>query len=150
MTLEMHVPNFSLEVGENCKSSICHCCGRESYIGHGFIFKDGDAYAVYYAGWVPNHPEKKVSFAIAIGEWDDNSTAEDRTCFGLEVYEGKEEILFRAIEPADSPWNNTELLGKMISRDDALNSHLMREVFDIVEHIIRNHDCIKKYLRGNA
>lgn len=147
MTLEISPSNFNLEIGENCESSICHCCGRESYIGHGFIFKDGDAYAVYYAGWVPSHSEKKVSFAIAIGEWDDSSTVEDRTCFGLEAYEEKEEILFKIIEPADSPWNTTELLGKMISRDDALNNPLIKEVFDIVEHIIRNHDSIKKYLK---
>jgi len=150
MNSEINSVNFQLEIGENSKSSICHCCGRKSFIGHGFIYKDGDAYAVYYAGWAPSHSPVKVSFAIAIGKWDDNSTVQDRICFGLEAYEDKEEILLRAIDPSDSPWKNTELLGNMISRGDALNNHSIKEVFDITEFIIRKHDAIKEYLAVSA
>lgn len=142
----MNTPKFSLKIGEDCKSSICQCCDRKSFLGHGFIYKNGDAYAVYYAGWSPSHAEKKVSFAIATGEWDDNSTVADRTCFGLEAYDANENIIFRLIEPVNSPWNNTELLGKMISRDNALSNPLKKEVFDIVEYVIHNHNSIKKYL----
>ncbi len=150
MNSEINSVNFQLEIGENGKSSICHCCGRKSFIGHGFIYKGGDAYAVYYAGWAPSHSPIKVSFAIAIGKWDDNSTVQDRICFGLEAYEDKEEILFRAIDPSDSPWKNTELLGNMISREDALNNPSIKEVFDITELIIRKHGAIKEYLAASA
>lgn len=139
-------PKYDLEIGENCKPSVCHCCGRESYLGHGFIYKNGDAYAVYYVGWAPSHSDKKVSFAIAIGEWGDSSTSADRTCFGLEAYEGEQEILFRVIEPADSPWSNTGLLGKMISRQDALKHSLINNIFNIAEYVVRNHDSIQEYL----
>lgn len=147
MNSEINNVNFQLEIGENCKSSICHCCGRKSFIGHGFIYKDGDAYAVYYAGWAPSHSSMKVSFAIAIGKWDDNSTVQDRICFGLEAYEDKEEILLSVIDPPDSPWKNTELLGNMISRKEALHNPSIKEVFDITELIIRKHEAIKKYLK---
>jgi len=146
MSEEKDTPKFALEIGENSKLSVCSCCGGKSNVGHGFVYKNGDAYAVYYAGWTPSHSDKRVSFAIAIGEWDDNSTAADRTCFGLELYEDAEEILFRVIEPSESPWGDTDLLGKMISRQDALNHSRVKEVFVIVEHVIHNHIAIRKYL----
>lgn len=146
MTKRINTRKFDLEIGENSKPSVCHCCGRESNVGHGFVYKDGDAYAVYYAGWASGHLDKKVSFAIAIGEWDDNSTPTDRTCFGLEAYEGEEEILFRVIEPEESPWADTDLLGKMISRKYALDHLLLKEVFVIAEHLVRNHNAIRQYL----
>jgi hypothetical protein len=142
--------HFKLEIGEDSKSSICHCCGRKSFTGHGFIYKNDDAYAVYYAGWAPGHSLKKVTFAIAIGEWDDDSTVQDRICFGLEAYEDKEEILLRVIEPSDSPWKSTELLGKMIFREEALNNPYIQEVYDITELIIRKHEAIKEYLAVSA
>jgi len=137
---------YDIEIGENCKPSTCHCCNNKSCIGHGFIYKNDDAYAVYYAGWSNVHLDKKVSLALAIGEWDDDLTSDDRTCFGIEAYEGEEEILFQMIEPNESPWSNTELLGSMISRKNALNHSLIKEVFVIAEYIVRNHAAIQQYL----
>lgn len=137
---------FDLEIGENQKPSLCHCCSSESNVGHGFVYKNKEALAVYYAGWAPKHPDKKVSFAIAIGKWDDNSTVNDRICFGLEAYETENEIAFRITDPNESPWSNTELLGKMVSREDALKHFLKDQVFKIAEYVIRNHDAIRNYL----
>jgi hypothetical protein len=138
--------NLSLEIGENYNSSVCHCCGQKSNVGHGFIYKNDDAYAVYYAGWSLNHADKKVSFAIAIGEWDDNSTNSNRTCFGIEVFEEKNRFLFTIVEPIKSPWSNTGLLGRMLPRCDALAHPCLNEVFHLVEYVIHNHTAIQEYL----
>jgi len=138
---------YDIEIGENSNASVCHCCGRESCTGHGFVYKNGDAYAVYYAGWSNAHSEKKVSLALAIGEWDDDSTNKDRICFGLEAYEDKDEILFRVIEPEESPWPKTDLMGEMLPRKESLNHQLLKEVFVIAEEVLRNHTAIREYLR---
>ena len=137
---------YDLEIGDNCESSICHCCGQESCTGHGFLYKDDDAHAVYYVAWSNTHAKRKVSFAIAVGEWDDESTSDDHTCFGLEAYESEERILFRIIEPVESPWADTDLLGKMLSRKESLVHPLLKEVFVIAEHIVRNHTAVREYL----
>jgi hypothetical protein len=137
---------YHIEIGEDCKSSRCHCCGKESCVGHGFVSKDGDAYAVYYAGWSNAHLEKKVTFAIAVGEWQDGSTPSDRVCFGLEAYEAENKILFRVIEPSESPWRDTDLLGKMISRDEGLKHPFLEEIFIIIENIVRKHTAVREYL----
>ena len=138
--------NYDIEVGENKSVSTCHCCGKKSYVGHGFIYKNDDAYAVYYVGWSDAHPDKKVSIAIAIGKWDDDSTVDDRTCFGIEASEGADEIFLRVIEPDESPWSNTDLLGPMLTRDEALSHPLLKEVFVIAEVILRGHIALREYL----
>lgn len=138
--------SYEIEVGENQNPSSCRCCGRESNVGHGFVYKNSDAYAVYYAGWSAEHPERRVSLALAIGEWDDDSNAADRTCFGLEAREGDDEILFRVIGPEESPWRSTDLLGEMLSREKALKDSLLKEVLVVAEVVVRNHPAIADYL----
>lgn len=140
-------PEYDVEIGENAEPSTCYCCGQESEIGHGFVYRDGDARAVYYAGWAANHLDKKITIALAIGEWGDDSSTGDRTCFGLEAYEGDKDILFSVIDAENSPWADTDLLGKMLSRKEALKHTLLEEVFIIAEYIVRNHKAINKYLK---
>ena len=138
--------NYDIEIGENKNASTCICCGKESCVGHGFVYKNEDAYAVYYIGWSDAHADKKVSIALAIGEWDDDSTNDDRACFGVEASEEKDEILFRVIEPTESPWSNADLLGPMLTRDQVLSHSLLKEVFLIVENILRDHIALRDYL----
>ena len=138
--------HYKIEVGEDNQPSVCHCCDNESNTGHGFIYKNDDAYAVYYAGWSASHPDKVVSLAIAIGEWDDNSTTDDRTCLGIEAYENLNSIDFRVINPNESPWPSTDLLGEMFDRDQALSNKNLDDFYNIAELIVRNHDGIRDYL----
>jgi hypothetical protein len=140
------MPTIEIEVGDDAKRSQCHCCGVESKTGHGFVYKDGDARAVYYAGWTPAHPERGVTLAIAIGDWSDEATSGDRVCFGLDAYEGEHEILFRFVEPEDSPWPVTELFGTMLDRNEALVHPLSNEALAIAEAITRQHSAIHGYL----
>lgn len=137
---------FNIEIGENCASSTCNCCGKESNTGHGFVYKNGDAYAVYYAGWSNSHLKKVVSIAIAIGEWADSATNEMRTCFGIEAIDNDNEISLSVISPENSPWPDTGLLGKMLTRDEALSSELLSEVFLIIEVALKKHPAIVDYL----
>ena len=138
---------YLIEIGENENSAICKFCGKPSSTGHGFVYKDGDAYSVYYAAWCKAHTDRKVNLAIAIGEWDDASSSDDRTCFGLEVYESEDEIQFRVSEPDRSPWPNTDLLGQMLSRDTALKHHLLKEVYLIAGEVTKHHPAINSYLK---
>lgn len=137
---------YILEVGKDAEPSLCKCCGKTSCVAHGFVYKQGDAYAVYFASWSTMHTDKKVMFAIAIGEWDDSSSVADRTCFGIEAQDLNNDIGFRVFEPEESPWPENDLLGVMLSRDEALNNKLLDEVFEILEYVLHNHSALKKYL----
>jgi hypothetical protein len=138
---------FDVEIGDDAVMAVCDCCGKTSYNGHGFVYKNRDAYAVYFAGWSPGHRERGVSMAIAVGRWDDSSTSLDRVCVGVEAYEGESQILFRYVDPDESPWPQTELLGDMIPRERALRSEIGGEVLLIAEQVVRLHPAIRRFLQ---
>lgn len=139
---------YKIELGENRQNSVCQCCGKESARGHGFVYKNGDPYAVYYAAWSDQHEEKKISLAIAIGEWSDDSTNEDRTCFGVAATEdlSKSMINFGFINPDESPWPGTDLMGVMIDRNSSIQHPLSKEVMEICSEIAYCHPAISDYL----
>ncbi len=136
---------ISIEVGEDEIAARCSCCGEPGSTGHGFIYRDGSAHGVYYAAWSRAHPERGVSLAIAVGEWDDGSTTADRTCVGLEVSESEEEILFRFTGPDRSPWPSTELLGPMLTREAALMHPLKPEFLELGEVIVHQHPSLAAF-----
>jgi hypothetical protein len=137
---------ISIEIGENKKASLCHCCGQAGCSGHGFIYKDASAYGVYYAAWAPQHLDRGVTLAICVGDWDDDAPADARTCAGLEAYEGEGEVLFRSIGPEASPWPSSELLGPMLSRSAALAHPLKSEFLVLAEEVVRAHVAVAEFL----
>jgi len=139
--------SISLEVGEDQQTSRCACCDRESSTGHGFIYRAGTAFAVYYAAWSRHHREHGVMLAIGMGAWGAGSSSADRTCIGMVAREGQYDILFTIVGPAQSPWPETELFGTMLTREEALASPMLSEAFAIAEHVVANHPAIAAFLR---
>ncbi len=136
---------LTLEADEN-RESICHCCGRMSINGHGFIYDNGTPYGVYYVSWSPLHHIRSITLAIALGQWEDFSTPEQRVCMGIEIYGDEVQTLFRFIEPAESPWSETTLLGRMISRSEALSHTLKNTMFAVAETIAAQHPGVRDFL----
>ena len=137
---------YRIELGENAKPSICHCCDRRSYTGHGFVYKHGDAHAVYYAGWSYDHVSPVVTLALAIGEFSESSSSRDRVCFGLEFSLENNHMQKDFIEPTSSPWSDTALLGKMLSQQSAETHRLTKDALAIADNIIERHPAIQDYL----
>ena len=138
--------HYEVEIGEDETSSVCACCGRASSSGHGFVYKNGDAYAIYWAAWSTLHSGKKVSFALGIGEWDDDATADDRAWFGLDVFATTDRYLLRVVDPKDSPLHDIESLGRMMSRSAGIKHPLRGEVFAIMERVLEHHPAVRRYL----
>ena len=138
---------LEIEVSEDERSSVCHCCGKESSVSHGFVYKAGAARAIYGAQWSTKHSRPTVNFAIAIGEWDDDGRRTTNTvCFGLNLYDGGDDVAFRVIDPEESPWPDSDLMGTMLCRSEGLRHPLLNEVFSIVENVVHHHPSIRNYL----
>jgi hypothetical protein len=86
-----------------------------------------------------------VTFAIAIGEWKESGESQ-RTCFGLDAHERARDVVFEFINPDQSPWAQTELLGPMLSREEALRCPEHNEVLTMAETIIENHPAVRRFL----
>jgi len=55
---------------EEPRRSSCQCCGKETTSLTRFVYKDDDAFGVYYAQFTDGHAEKRLSGIIGLGEWE--------------------------------------------------------------------------------
>jgi hypothetical protein len=110
---------------------------------------DGDAYAVYYAAFSDKHPERFVSVIVSLGDWGEGSTEKDRAAFALRIRAAKSEYQVMVIDAADSQWHDVEILGKMLSRKQALKHPWLKHVFHISDHIVTDDREVRDYLNGD-
>jgi hypothetical protein len=128
------------------QSGPCECCGGTTTTLTRFVYKDGGAYAVYYAGFSDNHAERLVKAALSIGEWGEGSSVAQRTAFALELRAGPENYEVHVCDAASSPWRDSALLGPMLDREAALAHPLVDEVFHITDHMFLEDEPLKAYL----
>ncbi|HEV7669669.1 MAG TPA: hypothetical protein VGS22_14190 [Thermoanaerobaculia bacterium] len=86
------------------ESEACECCdGRTTSLTR-FVHLDGEAYAIYYARFSDNHPDRAVLATVSIGEWGEGSTPDQRVAFALRIWPGKENHNVAVLDAAESPW----------------------------------------------
>lgn len=135
-----------LEIGEFATGAPCRCCGARSRTSHGFVYKDDDAYAVYYAGWSEGHLARGVTLAISVGEWSEGSTPADRVTIGMLATSRSSSIDFVIVNPTESPWGSTPLLGDMLGREQALAHPVLKDGLHVAEHVVRDDMRVRRFL----
>lgn len=141
---------ITIELEQPHESGPCECCGGITTDLTRFVYKDGDAHAIYYARFSNNHAERIVKAVVSIGEWGEGSTSNQRTSFALELRAGPENYEVHVCDAAASPWRDVELLGPMLDRASALAHPLIDEVFHITDHAVLEDQPLKAYLDALA
>jgi hypothetical protein len=132
------------------QSGPCECCGSVTTTLTRFVYKDGNAHAIYYARFSDSHADQCIKAAVSIGEWGEGSNPTHRTAFALELRAGPENYEVMVCDAATSPWKGAELLGPMLDRDAALAHPLIHEVFHITDHAVVEDQPLKAYLDAPA
>jgi hypothetical protein len=140
---------IEIEPGDGGTSAICECCGRRAPSVVGFVYDDGAASAVYYAGWTEGH-RRGVSLIIGVGEWGDEATPADRRSFGLRCWAEGGDVNFEVQEPAASRYGDNTYLGAMLSRSAALADPEIGRIFHVAEHITEDDPRVRAALEASA
>ncbi len=115
-----------------------------------FVYKDNDAFAVYYAAFTPEHPEKIVSAMIGLGEWGDAEVSpEARVAFPFEIRATEDRFQVGMVDAEVSPWSQVTFLGSILNRDEALQHEWISEVFRITDCMVTEDEEIVRYFSGN-
>lgn len=125
--------------------SRCECCGGTTTRLTRFVYKDGDARAVYYARFSNNHPDGIVALLVSIGEWGEAATPDDRVAFAMELRDGGERFEVGVTDASASPWNDAKVVGRILDRSEALAHPLLREAFHIVDHAVAEDAPLRAY-----
>jgi hypothetical protein len=132
------------------QTSLCDCCAGTTTILTRFVYKDGDAYAIYYAAFSDNHPDGTVKMAVGLGEWGEGADASARVAFALDLRVFGDQFEVMVTDAAQSQWSDAEVLGTMLDRKAALAHPWIREVFHIVDHLVLEDSAVREYLERRA
>lgn len=138
---------FSLELGEEVSNKACSCCGEQYKSVVGFIKRDDDAYAVYFATLQTGHKEIAVGLTISIGKWWDDTALDQRHWIYLTVEPSSTNFNMKIEDPNGSPHVNFKALGVALSRNEALSSDLKGDFFSVVDYIVLEDPAVS-YLMG--
>jgi hypothetical protein len=137
---------ITIELEEPVEGEPCPCCGGRTTRLTRYVYSDGDAYAIYYAAFSNNHPDRLVSVVLSMGEWGEGSSPSERVAFPLQIRAAASEYQVGVVDGDHSPWNRVAFLGRMFDRAEALAHPLISEVFHISDHIVSDDPVIKRYL----
>jgi Mrp family chromosome partitioning ATPase len=140
---------LSIEFEPENQSEPCECCGGKTTSLTRFVYNDGDAYAVYYAKFSNNHPERVVVATVSLGEWGEGSTPDQRVAFALELRNSENEYQVGLIDAQFSPWQDAKTIGRTLSRDEALAHPLVKEAFHVTDHMVTDDAPIHEYLNAS-
>lgn len=139
---------FSLGLGDEVANSTCSCCGEPYKSVVGFIKRDNDAYAVYFATLQTGHSDIAVGLTVSIGNWWNDTALDERHWIYLTVEPSPEIFNMRIEEPDCSSHFNFRPLGIALTREEALASSLKEEFFAIADYIIIEDPAVNSYLMG--
>jgi hypothetical protein len=138
---------LSIEPVPEVTEHVCADCGRPFSGVHGFLYDDGDAYAVYHALLQTEHPSTVADIALSFGSWDEDAAGDDRSRVGLRVWPEGEELRMHITDPSESAWGDSETLGRMLSRREVLGTDRQTEALTAVEFVIGHDRRVADHLR---
>ena len=138
---------LSIEPAPEVTEQVCADCGRPFSSVHGFLYDEGDAYAVYHALLQTEHPLTVADIALSFGSWDEDATGDDRNRVGLRVWPEGEELKMHITDASESGWGDSETFGRMLSRRDVMGTDRQTEALTAVEFVIERDPRVADHLR---
>ena len=141
---------LTVELGEAADPHPCKCCGKTTYMVYGLVYHDGDAHAVYLAGWSEGHRKEGLRLAVSIGDWSDGSAPDDRVAIGLKARLVRPQVLFDVVAPDASPWGDYELIGPMLPADEARSHPYLEAYLDVAKQVVKDDGRVRRFLKQLA
>jgi hypothetical protein len=143
---------YGIELNEEIKSVNCSDCGRKSLTVWGFVSKQNAAHAVYFAGLMVGHEQASVRLTISIGGWGkehvDEQNVDGRSWLFIEARPTTDSYEMMVREPEGSLYFGEGILGRPMSRADALGSPVLDEFFAVADFVAFNDPAVRSYLAG--
>lgn len=109
----------------------CTCCGRSIFEGAGWLLRGDKEIANYSYRWSDGH---EVAFSLAVA-----GTNAEHMRDGFVVVSCRQQdtdLSFSVCEPKDAPWGETQHLGSVLTREQALDPQgLYPDLWSLVDSI---------------
>jgi len=120
----------------NEQTGSCECCGRTSRSLTGFVHDRERTVAGYFVHWTVGHlQDNGADIDIVLGEWSDGTSPADRYAISLLHREADGEPPALMVIDARAKFQDGELAGHRLRREDVIGTPLAPQLFSIVDAI---------------
>jgi hypothetical protein len=137
--------DLTIEVGRDSWSTHCDHCGRGAVHTTGFVYRAGDALAIYHATLHHHDNVHRADLAIGIGTWQTDAAVADVSAF-LTAWSEGDEIRFGFVDPADSVWSSAGLLQNQLTADQARAHSARIDLLSVAEGVVRGDPEVARHL----
>lgn len=129
---------------------VCECCGGTTSRLTRFVYEDEDAFAVYYAVFSDRHRDNGVVGIVSLGGWSEDEIPPSRVAFAFRLWEGEDNFNVTITDAGESEWSDVGILGRMLSRDEALEHPWLKDVFHITDHMTGDDPEITRFFESES
>jgi hypothetical protein len=134
-----------LEVGRAPRTEVCSDCGGVSQSTQGSIYRNGDAFAIYFATLYAHADGPRAQLAIGIGAWQGDGSSADSSGY-LDVFLTAEAVQFGFTDPANSAWADSALLTGPLMAEDVRHHPRRGDYLAIAETIVRSDPTVASHV----
>ena len=129
--------SFSLDGSPLVRPSHCDGCGEAHEAVTGFVLRDRDAYAVYFANWYPHTQEAYID--VVLGTFTEHATGDDRVTFGCRVgHVASQREPAASLVPAGATLSDSAEWGTRLDRTAALEHPRLDDFWLVIDWLILN------------
>lgn len=134
----------SLQIDYQNVTCTCGHCKNSYEVSRGSVYRRGQGISIYLAALHQCNAGKTAHLAIAV----QNGREEfDETCaVALQARVDEEQIVLSLVDWDSSPWKDEGYLGRLLSRDEALESEKKLTFFNIAARVVLQNPAIHYYL----
>ena len=122
---------MSFVIGDRTVTAVqCGDCGRSYSFVKGFVWRDMEPWAVYFAA-CHGHPEHEASIDVILGPWGEDSN-DDHITFSCHLRtEGA-----RAVDAPTAAEGGSPVFGTLLSRETALLHERVADFWAVIDALV--------------
>lgn len=136
---------YEIELSEP-SASRCDCCGGLTVRLTRFVYRDGDAFAIYHAAYSNTHPDNELAMLVSLGDWGEDSDPSQRAAFYCRVRPTEDSYEVMLGDAAQSAWRDAEIIGEKLSREEALRHPWKATAFEVLDEAFLHDRSLRGFL----
>ena len=126
-------------------NAACDCCGAAMTRLTRFVCRGDEPFAIYRALLSSGPHERRADVAVSLGDWAEAASPSDRLAFAVHLTVDQDNFNVSFVEPDQTAWSSGEL-GRILSRDEALQHPWKQEVIALIDQVIEADRPLAAYL----
>ena len=123
----------------------CACCGARQQTLTRYVTRDGNAFAIYKALLTFGRHPHRAQVIAGFGRWDEDTAPSERTAITFDLWSDEGATNVTIVDERDSSWSSG-FFGEVLEREAALKHPLSKEVYGLMNHVLRCDEAVSAYL----